>query len=83
MEKQPIIRKEEPMGNRPAHIEKARLEGDTDLLSAAGRKGARVRAQNREANQLMEDRIIEQRANDELRRARQAGEHIIPLTEYD
>ena len=71
------------MANRPAHIEKARLEGDTDLLRAAGQKGARVRAQNREANQLMEDRIIEQRGIDEMRRAKQAGEHIIPLSEYD
>jgi len=71
------------MGQRPAHIEKARLEGDIDLLSAAGRKGAKVRAQNREANHLMEERIAEQRMNDELYRAEQTGEHIIPLSQYD
>lgn len=71
------------MGKKPAHIEKARLEGDTDLLSAAGRKGARVLAQKREANWLMEERIAEQRAQDEKYRATQAGEHIIPLSDYE
>lgn len=71
------------MANRPAHIEKARLEGDTELLSAAGRKGARVVAQKREATRLMDERIAEQHMSDEQYRANQTGEDIIPLSVYD
>ena len=33
---------------KPENIRKAMIEGDTDHLAAAGRKGARVRAFNRE-----------------------------------
>ena len=65
---------ETPMAKRPSHIERARLEGDTELLSAAGRKGAKVAAQNRDAIRMMEERINEQRRNDEFHRAQQAGE---------
>lgn len=62
------------MAKRPSHIERARLEGDTELLSAAGKKGAKVAAQNRDAVRMMEERVREQRQNDEFQRALQAGE---------
>lgn len=62
------------MAKRPSHIEKARVEGDTALLSAAGKRGAKVAAQNRDAIRMMEDRVREQRRDDEFQRAQQAGE---------
>jgi len=71
------------MSQRPARVEKARLEGDTIYLSNAGKKGAKVVAQNRHAAQLMTERVHEQRQLSEHHRAQEANEDIIPLDTYD
>lgn len=71
------------MGARPARVERARLEGDIDYLSAAGRKGAKVAAANRDTTRMMQERIAEQRAFDEEARRTEANEHVIPLETYD
>ena len=59
---------------RPTHIEQGRLEGNTELLSAAGRQGGLTTAARRDAQRIMNERIVEQRQNEEYQRAVQAGE---------
>lgn len=71
------------MKNRPERVQKARVEGDTRYLQAAGRKSAKVVAGNRNAALMMRERIQEQRADEETVRAENANEHIIPLETYD
>ncbi len=71
------------MKNPPSRIRKARIEGDTSYLKAAGRRGGIVAAQNRDSQRVMRERIIEQRAQDEQIRSIDANEHIIPLETYE
>jgi hypothetical protein len=70
------------MGVRPSYIVKARIEGDTRFLKAAGRQGglatAEKRRREKDIEALYADRKAEQAAIDEHLRQQQAGEDIIP-----
>lgn len=71
------------MGARPDRVQKARLAGDTDYLSAAGKKGNLVRRRNTQANKLFDERLREQNEADEITRREQAGEDVLPLDLYE
>ena len=78
------------MGARPARIQKARVEGNTSYLKAAGRRGGMKAAENRrvagrfdEADALFDERRNEVAESDELQRKQQAGEDILPPALYE
>jgi hypothetical protein len=81
-----------PQGERdmpatPTRIQQAKLEGDTEFLRAAGRKGAHKAAENRRRNADIEDLYAQRRherdAASELQRMQDAGETILPLSTYE
>jgi hypothetical protein len=72
------------MFGRPEKIKKAIVSGDTDYLSAAGRKGAEAAQEKRlkeqsvdEADKLYDEILAEQELYEDEWRRRQANEHII------
>jgi hypothetical protein len=75
------------MGARPAHIQRARLEGNTDLLKAAGRQGglaaAEKKRRTKDIDSLYAERAAERSEADEHFRMQQSGEDILPPSLYE
>ena len=63
---------------KPAEVQRARFEGDTEALRAMGRKGAAKRFENAEGNRLEAESSLEKHAAEEAFRREQSGENVIP-----
>jgi hypothetical protein len=78
---------EKSMGAIPSHIKKARLEGNTDLLSAAGRKGAQEVARRKAARAIEDEMVAVKRAEEikeSLKLNREAlGKDNVPFSALD
>ncbi len=66
---------------KPERVRQAQVEGDTDYLSAAGRKGAETAKANRERTEaedaLLAELAEEAQALEELERMNATNEHIL------
>ncbi len=63
--------------SRPAHVEAARRQGDTETLSKMGKKGAEVRIRNLDLKKAVQEEYSERRARDEHKLRVSTNEHIL------
>ncbi|MBI2617876.1 hypothetical protein HYW58_00240 [Candidatus Kaiserbacteria bacterium] len=64
---------------KPQYIQKAVVQGESEFLRRAGRKGGMATARKRERQKILDDRAEELREREEEARRRDANEHVIPV----